>query len=254
MYPVLLSIGKVKLYSFGSFIAIGAILGGMLMFRLAKARKIKTAFVFDAVLYSVVLGLLGARVGYYFAYQEQFQSFWQIIYFWQGGLLAISGLIVGFLTFLYIIRRQDVPVWSVLDISGLSLLLGWAVGEFGCNLASCSIGRATESFLAVNGAFPIDLILSIWTFVIFTALLYTWIRNSLSDGVIFFLALEGLFLGELVINTLQSTFGETLARTEAMVYLALIVLVYLVFWRLHGPKIQKGRFGLFLKNLVFRKR
>jgi len=254
MHPVLLEIGKFKLYSFGSFIAIGAVAAGIVIYRLAKMSRLATHHLFDTILYTLLLALLGARLTYYFVYQDQFHSFWQIIYFWQGGLIALGGLIIGFLIYTQTIRRLKEPIWPWLDIGALGLLIGWAIGKIGCHLSGCSIGRSTTSFLSIDGAYPVDFLSLFWLLLLFGSLLYAWIRNRLSDGVIFFLALEGFFLGELLVKTLQLDFGEGVGRIEAVINLGLIAAIYILFWRLHGPQIEKNRLGSYLRRLILRRR
>lgn len=254
MYPVLFQIGRFKFYSFGTFIALGTLAGGLLLFWLAKKRRLQTKHLFDTVLYTLLLSLIGARLAYYFIHAKEFQSFWQIFYFWQGGLLALGGIFVGFLTYLYFIKREKDPVWQMLDIGGISFLVAWGVGKIGCHLSGCNTGRLTDSFLAVNGALPVDLFSAVWAILLFFFLFRIWLKNRLSDGVIFFLAMEGFFLGELLIKTMRIDFGENIVRIEAIIYLALIVGIYLIFWKLHGPKIERTNIGTNIKNFVFRKR
>ncbi len=254
MLPILFEIGRFKFYSFGTFIALGTIIGGILIFRATKYRKLKTHHLFDTILYTLLFSLIGARLTYYFIYSNQFQNFWQVLYFWQGGLVALGGIVVGFLTYLYFIRKEKDSVWQSLDIAALGLLAAWAVGKFGCFLSTCSIGRPTDSFLAVNGVFPIDIFSAVWAIIVGVLLFRTWLTRRLSNGVVFFLALEGLFLGELLIKTLRADFAGSNGRVEALVYLALIVLVYILFWKMHGPRIERNNVGLVIKNFIFRRR
>ena len=142
----------------------------------------------------------------------------------------------------------------MLDIGGLALILSWAIGKFCCFLSACSIGRDSQSFLSIDGMIPVDLFSSIWALGLFAVMATIWLRNRLSDGVVFFLTLEGLFLGQLLINTLKADFGEGIVRVEAILNLTIIVVTYLLFWKLHGPKLQKNRWGLAVRNFVFRKR
>lgn len=254
MLPVLFEVGQFKFYSFGTFIALGTILGGYFVFKAAKTKKFKTHHLFDTILYTLLFALIGARISYYFIYSNQFQSIWQVFYFWQGGLVALGGILSGFLAFLYMIRRERDPVWKVLDIGALGLLLAWSIGKFGCFMSSCTIGRTSESFLAVNGVLPIDLYSSVIAMGLFIVLFKIWQIGRLSDGVIFFLSLEALFLTELLLKTLRADFGEGVARIEAMIYLGLIVTIYLLFWKMHGPRIERRNFATTFKNLVFRRK
>ncbi len=253
MTPVLFEVGNLKFYSFGTFIALGALAAGLMLVRLAKTRKLKTHHLFDTVLYTLLGGLIGGRIVYYFLYGNQFKSIFQVLYFWQGGLVALGGIAVGFLVFLYMIKKEKDPIWQVLDITAIALLLGWGVGKYGCHLSGCTVGRSAENILTINGNYPIDLFSTVWSLLCFLILLFVWIKNKLSDGVVFFLGLEALFLGELLIKTMRADFGEGMARTEAVILLALIVLLYLLFWKLHGPRFEKGRFGLAIRNVVFRR-
>ncbi len=242
MYPVLLTIGKFKLYSFGSFIALGAILGGYFLYRAAKYKKLPTGYLFDAALYSLLAGLLGARIGYYILYQDQFQTVWQALYFWQGGLVALTGLAVGFFTFLKLVKDQRVSVWKMLDIGVIALLIGWFFGKFGCHLSSCAIGKAGSGVLTVNGSYAVDLVSAIWALITGTTLYIQWKNNRWNDGIVFLTGIEALLIGELIINTLRADFGTSIAKAEAFVLSLLIVVVYAYFWRLHGPEFERNKF------------
>lgn len=257
MQPVLFEVGPLKLYSFGTFIALGAFVGGVVLFRLLKYRSLRTSHLFDTILYTLIVSLLAARLSYYFVYQEQFKNFWQVFYFWQGGLLALGGILVGFVAFLRFNKKARQPIWEVLDALSLSFLISWAIGKIGCYLSVCSLGRPSDSWLASNGMIPIDLISSIWAILVFVSLLYIYFKDRLSAGVVFFLSAEAFFLGELLIKTLKSDFGDGIARAEAMIYLALVAITYLLFWRLHGPKLEKPNLlqslGAFLNRFKLKK-
>lgn len=253
MTPVLFEVGSFKFYSFGTFIALGAIVAGLFIFWAAKKRKLNTHHLFDTVLYTLLIGLIAGRIVYYFLYQDEFKTVWQVFYFWQGGLVGLGGIIAGFLAYLHFAKKSRDPIWQMLDIGGLGLLLGWGIGKFGCHLSNCTIGRSSE-FLAINGTYPVDLISTVWAVTLFAVMLLIWLKNKLSDGVIFFLTLEALFLGKLLIMTLRADFGDDLVRTEALIVLGLIIGIYLIFWKLHGPRFEKNRFGILVRNLVFRKK
>lgn len=254
MRPILFEIGRFKFYSFGSFIAIGTVAAGLFIFWAAKKRHLQTHHLFDTTLYTLLFGLLGGRLTYYFLYANQFKNIWQVLYFWQGGLVSLGALMAGFLAYLYFIRKEKDPIWQMLDIGILGLLLGWSLGKYGCHLSTCTVGRTADNLFSLSGSYPVDLFSLIWSGIVFIIMTIAWLKNKLSDGVVFFLGLEGLFLGELLIKTLKADFNDGLARTEALVMLGLIVGLYLVFWKIHGPRFEKNRFGTLVRNLVFRKK
>ncbi len=80
MYPVLFSIGRVNIYTHGLMIVIGAILGGLLIYYLAKRQEIAASLTFDLIIYSLIGGLLGARILYVLLYYDQFLNFKEIFY------------------------------------------------------------------------------------------------------------------------------------------------------------------------------
>ncbi len=248
MNPILLEIGRFKLYSFGSFIALGAILSGLFAYMAAKSRGLQTSYIFDTFLYTLLAGLIGARIGYYFAYQHQFQSLAQIFFFWQGGLLALTGIAAGFAMYYYQVARLGDSIWKWLDIGVLAFLLAWGTGNVGCVLSGCSLGRP-GTFLTINGAYPVDLFASIWAIGLYLILLASWQKKKINDGIAFFLALEGLFLGQLVLKTFKSDFGEGLSQVEAVSYLILIIGVYGLFWQTHGPKVNQKPIVGWLKTI-----
>lgn len=219
------------------------------MYWAARSRRLPTAPLFDLVLYTLLGGLIGARIGYYFLYQEQFQTFWQVIYFWQGGLAAIPGILAGFAVFMYTLRRENLPLWPLVDIGGLGFLIGWAIGKFGCQLSGCTIGR-TSTFLAINNSYAVDLLSGIWALLVAGACFYLWTQKKLRDGVVFFLTVEALFLGEFLLKTLKADFGEGATRLEAFVTLTIIVATYVTFLRLHGPMFHEGKLLDQIKKLI----
>lgn len=253
MQPILIELGPLKLYSFGVFIAISAVASGLFAYWAASKRRLSTDHWFDTIIYSIVGGLVGGRLVFYFLYSKEFSSFWQLLYIWQGGLVLLGSLVVGFLVLLRMIKKTKEPIWQMLDVSALALLLGWAVGKFGCHLSGCSVGRSADTLFTINNAFPVDAFSSIWALAVFIVMLFAWLRNKLSDGVVFFLSMEALFLGDLLIKTLRLDFGEGVTRIEAIIYLGLIVTIYLLFWKFHGPRFQKEGFGTKVRNFVFRR-
>lgn len=251
MRPILLEIGRLKIYSFGTFIALGAAVGALVTARVGRILGLKNPQTYENVLYSLLGGLIFARIGYFLVYREEFQSFWQILAIWQGGLVAISGLVGGFLIYCYRLRGQNQPLAISLDAASIGLLFGLSIGKFGCHLSACVIGRVYLGPLAINNGYPVDLLSSIWALGLALAIL-SLVRRRLQSGVLFFLAIEGLFLGELLIKTLRADFGSDYLKLETTIYLLIIAGVYLVFWRLHGPKSPGRSIGRIIRDRIGR--
>jgi len=239
MHPTLFEFGPFKVYSFGTMIAVAALAAGLFAYWAMRRHALTRKYLFDTILYTLFFGLLGARVVFYLIYSDQFQSIWQIFFIWQGGLVALGGILVGFLVFIYFLKQNPQRLWLVADIFALAFLLAWAIGKQGCVLSSCTAGKISESWLAINGSFPVDLMSSLWALTLFIILLLVWLKQIMRDGAIFLLSLEGFFLGELVIRSLKEDFDTGLGRAEAIVQLIIVVVIYIAYWRLYNPKMVR---------------
>lgn len=107
MYPILFSIGKVHIYNHGLFMVIGATLGGLLVWRMAKIKAYNTSFLFDILVYGFIGGLIGARVLYVILYFNQFASTKEMFFVWYGGLVSYGGMLGGLLIAYLILKKKQ---------------------------------------------------------------------------------------------------------------------------------------------------
>jgi len=202
MYPILLSIGRVNVYTHGFMIALGAVLGGLVIYFLAKKDNLNIAILFDLIAYSLLGGLVGARLLYIVLYPSQFNGFWDMLAIWYGGLVSFGGLAVGlFIAWLFLKAKRE-PVYKWFDIGIIGLLGGWAIGRIGCLLNGDSLGIISASKIAIWGRLPTQLFESIWSLVV--AGICFWLlakkKALLPDGVIFWFGLGSYALGRFVID------------------------------------------------------
>jgi phosphatidylglycerol---prolipoprotein diacylglyceryl transferase len=148
MYPSLLSFGPFTLYSFGVMVSL-AILAGVTWgwFRL-KQQRVAPEVVFPAVILSILSGLLGGRLAYFF-YEPQ----WFLKTPWEAltstsGMVWYGGLLVGLCSFIVFSRswKTRYPSLAVLDAMMPPIGLGLAIGRIGCFLAGCCYGRRYSGF------------------------------------------------------------------------------------------------------------
>ena len=74
MFPVLFTIGKIPVSSFGVFLSLGFLLGVFLIWRISRAWDLDEEKILDLTLFTFLGGLIGARI--YFVI-EHFQVFSQ---------------------------------------------------------------------------------------------------------------------------------------------------------------------------------
>ena len=147
MYPRLFEIPflHLKIGTFGPMMVIGFLAALLLMRRLSRRACLDPAMITNAALYSLIIGVVGARAFFVVHYFEQFREEpLNIFATWHGGLEFLGGLIpaIGFL--LFYLHHHKLPVRRYLDIMAIGLMMGLAFGRIGCFLNGCCFGKPTE--------------------------------------------------------------------------------------------------------------
>ena len=92
----------------------------------------------DLAIIAAVSGVIGAKLFASFESIEAMKQFFSdpIGTFFSGSGLAIyGGLIVGFLTLVWYIRKLKIPFWHFFDALGPAFIFSMAVGRVGCQLS-----------------------------------------------------------------------------------------------------------------------
>lgn len=151
--PLLASFGPFELHWYGLLIALGAALGYVVMFQLARRYGYDQDRLLTMFLLTVIVGFLGGRL--YHVLNEPLY-YWQhpaeIVAVWHGGLAIHGAILAGFLTIWLFCRRNKLVMWRILDIAAPAVLLGQAVGRWGNYFNQELFGRPTN----VPWGIPID--------------------------------------------------------------------------------------------------
>jgi phosphatidylglycerol:prolipoprotein diacylglycerol transferase len=145
MYPILLKIGPINIYTYGSLLCLAFLAALWVAAREAQRLSISPGRIWDLGLYILVAAVVGARVLEVLLNLPRYmEKPLDIVKVWDGGLAFQGGLILAFFTALIYIRRHDLPVWSTLDVLALGIPLGQSIGRIGCFMAGCCYGRPTD--------------------------------------------------------------------------------------------------------------
>jgi phosphatidylglycerol---prolipoprotein diacylglyceryl transferase len=158
VYPVLFSIGKFELHSYGVLLTLSFIIGIYLGMRRAADRGVQPQFISDLAMVIVLCGLLGARALYVVFHLDEFKGRWldTINPIQSTGEIGIAGLTLlgGFLLAVagsaVFCRMKKVQFYRVADILSPSLALGIALSRIGCYLNGCCFGTPSEIWCAVT--------------------------------------------------------------------------------------------------------
>lgn len=141
MLPVLFKVGTFEVHSFG----VALIVAFGLAFLLGRARAHRYGLtkdqVGDAFFWTLILGVLGARVGFILQELPHYLSHPDELLSWKfQGLTSFGGLIAGFFALVWMAKRAKVPLRNMLDVAAAPMLLGHIVGRIGCLLNGCCYG------------------------------------------------------------------------------------------------------------------
>ncbi len=196
MHPVLFKIGQFQFYTHGVLAVFGIIAASTVIFSLAGARKLSREYLFDNIIYSVLFGIIGARLTYFFLYRDQFAKWRDVFFVWQGGLVSYGGFIAGALALLAILRLQKAPVLTWLDLFAVALPLGIFFGRMGDIFAGEYFGVVNPASLAFAGRIPVTLYEGIWDLILFGSLFFFYKKSSMKANNGIYLSLSvGLYSG-----------------------------------------------------------
>ena len=152
MFPVLFSVGKFSVSSFGVFLALGVLLGIFLVWRLCRAWDMDEEKVLDLTLLTFLGGFFGARIYFVIEHLSFFVSspLNFILINKAPGFSFWGGILGGWLTLFFLARRLRVNFWQLADIASVGLLGGLILSDLGCLFGGCNIGSPSKSFLAVS--------------------------------------------------------------------------------------------------------
>lgn len=165
MWPVLFSIGRISVSSFGFFLALAFLFATFLIWRLARAWDLDEEKILDLVLLTFFGSLLGARLFFILLNFSFFaDNLLKIILVTRyPGLSFWGGVLGGWLTLYYFLRRKRLDFWQYADIAAVGFLGGLILGDIGCFLGGCGFGIPSSLFFAlpvvgvVGKRFPVQI-------------------------------------------------------------------------------------------------
>jgi len=144
MHRILFHIGSLTIYSYGVFLALGFICA-VLVARYRMEEKYRNPdVILDMVLAAVIGGILGARLAYVIGHWSYYsKNPGEIFKLNMEGLVFYGGLILGLGLALLVGKWRKLGFWTVMDLAGLCVPLGLAIGRIGCFLNGCCYGKKT---------------------------------------------------------------------------------------------------------------
>jgi len=191
VFPRILSIGPVTLYSYGLMV-FAAVMAAWFVLKKDTAGRIAARRLEDIAFYSLFCGFILARLFHFIVWDFETLSAnpLEFFYIWHGGLAVGGGIIGGFLALVYFSRKENIAFAEFCDYFAAPMILGQAIGRIGCFLAGCCYGSACGHFPGVtftNSAslaplgvpiHPVQLYESALNFALFFVILKTPLKKS----------------------------------------------------------------------------
>ena len=143
--PTLFHLGPLVFSWYGLAVAAGLLVGVWLLLREAQRRGLPTEPVLDLVLWIAVGGLIGARLLYVLDRWSFFVANpTQMLAVHTGGLSIMGAILGGGLTAGLLAHRKGLPVRRLFDAAAPGIVLGQAIGRFGCLVTGDTVGSPTD--------------------------------------------------------------------------------------------------------------
>lgn len=155
MFPVLLKIGPLSIFTYGFFIALGFLAG--IYFAVKEARRLgeEPEMIMDLCFYLLIAAIIGSRLFYVATNPKMFlDNPVEILKIWNGGLVFYGGFIAALITGVIYLKVKNIPVWKTADIMAPSVALAHFFGRIGCFFAGCCYGKYCDLPWAVTFSNP----------------------------------------------------------------------------------------------------
>ncbi|HHW42158.1 MAG TPA: prolipoprotein diacylglyceryl transferase [Syntrophomonadaceae bacterium] len=153
MRRVLFSLGPFPVYTFGFMMALGVLAATLIVYIEANRKGLNRDRVLDFVLWALVFGILGARLGYILFADPLYylRNPLQFFHIQDGGLSIHGAVIGGVFAGLLLSRRYRLPFWRLADAFAPGLALGIAIGRVGCDVFGRPMSSPWPWGVVVNG-------------------------------------------------------------------------------------------------------
>jgi len=151
MLPILFTIGRFNVYSFGFFLALSFLLSTFIVWKFAKEDLKETEY-FDAFLYTNIVVLAFARIFYIITHFSDFDfnPLRLIVVREAPGLSLLGGLIGGAVFLFFYARRKKYDFLHLADLFSLAFSFALIFAKIGEQLGGAGYGRETRFFLGVK--------------------------------------------------------------------------------------------------------
>ena len=127
-------------------ITFGMILCVLYVILMARKIGVTSEDIIDMALFTIPIGIIGARLYYVFSEIERYKTFWDVINIREGGLAIYGGIIAGGLTVLCVCYFKKINFLAIADCVSPGVLLAQGIGRWGNFMNGEAYGYQTDVF------------------------------------------------------------------------------------------------------------
>ncbi len=240
MYPVLLKIGPLTIYSWGFMVSVGIILTLYLAGKKCEEFGVKRESLIELFSFILIPGAIFARV-FYVLFTEPSLLSEPLLFlnFFHGGFSIHGAILGGIIGILIFSQQRRVSFFKITDLASLFLPLAQSVGRIGCFLNGDSYGTITSVFWGVKfpGLFgkrhPTQIYESILTLFLFIFLYHLYHKKLFkSEGNLTLSYIIGYSLIRFFVEFFrESIFWGPLKSAQWASLLIIIVSLFLAYYK-----------------------
>ncbi len=209
--PVAFSLFGKEIYWYGIIIAFGFALAIIYALRMVKYEGINEEHVLDGIMICAPIAIICAPIYYVLFNLSIYDNVWDMFKIWEGGI-AIYGAIIGATVSAYFYcKARRLPILKILDVMGVSFMIGQAIGRWGNFMNREAFGGETTSLFAMEiehlgeriMVHPTFLYESVWNFI-GIILIGKYYKHKKFDGEVFLLYTLWYGFGRSIIEGMRS--------------------------------------------------
>ncbi|MCY6484922.1 prolipoprotein diacylglyceryl transferase [Clostridium aestuarii] len=235
MKPVLFELFGMKIYGYGTMIAIGIICAFLLLNARSKKRGYDDESILNMTVITIISGILGAKLLYIITDIKIIIKNPLILKDFGSGFVIYGGIIGGILAVITYCRIKRWNVLRVFDLAIPSVPLAQGFGRIGCFLAGCCYGKETTLPIGVeftNSLFapcgvklhPTQLYSSVFDFGL--ALFLLWYgKKEKEDGKLFSMYIIIYSIGRFLVEVFRNDPRGNVGIFSTSQFIAIFTLV-----------------------------
>lgn len=200
MNRVAFTIFNINIYWYSICILLGVVIAYFLITNEAKKHNINKDTISDLIFYTLIVGIIGARLYYViFNLDYYISNPGEIVKIWNGGLAIHGGIIFGIIFVYLFCKKKKLEFFKITDICAPALILAQSIGRWGNFFNGEAHGGMTTletlknihipnfiiegMYIDRNYYYPTFLFESIWCIVGFIILMIIRRRKNIKLGV-----------------------------------------------------------------------